>query len=247
MSTKKHKAGNSFIKDQNKYWKELKVLEDSAVFNDYPLWFSKSPGEKIFTLNPSVQVNEQFGNVPEPDTRHYLHKDIYTHIRFASLDKGKKENFKEFEEFEATYGDTMFAKNYIAVLDTVKGVKKSEYDKYDLKSNDVALKAVIKILTDKNENYKANPLFVIRNDRHFINNTTVMKEAGFKLRFKMIKPDKNKFTFEIAREKADKKKDVIVMQAIVFPFINLLWMGCVVMVLGTALALVNRLKRISND
>lgn len=43
--------------------------------------------EKAFTLNPYLQLNPRMGNVAEPDTKHFLHKDIYTHITYAELEK----------------------------------------------------------------------------------------------------------------------------------------------------------------
>jgi cytochrome c-type biogenesis protein CcmF len=45
------------------------------------------------------------------------------------------------------------------------------------------------------------------------------------------------------QEKKVNKRDFIVMQALVFPYINILWGGCIIMIIGTILAIVERVKR----
>jgi cytochrome c-type biogenesis protein CcmF len=43
-------------------------------------------------------------------------------------------------------------------------------------------------------------------------------------------------------EKKPKQRDYIIMKAIVFPFINLLWGGTIIMVIGFAISIVRRIK-----
>jgi cytochrome c-type biogenesis protein CcmF len=38
------------------------------------------------------------------------------------------------------------------------------------------------------------------------------------------------------------RRDFIVMQAVVFPQINILWLGCIIMIIGTTLAVRHRIK-----
>ena len=45
-----------------------------------------------FTLHPIIQLNPQMGNVAEPSTKHFLNKDIYTHITYADPNSLKDEN-----------------------------------------------------------------------------------------------------------------------------------------------------------
>jgi cytochrome c-type biogenesis protein CcmF len=42
-------------------------------------------------------------------------------------------------------------------------------------------------------------------------------------------------------------KEFIVLQAIVFPYINLLWIGILIMMIGTAMAIIYRVKRTKKD
>ena len=38
------------------------------------------------------------------------------------------------------------------------------------------------------------------------------------------------------------RRDFIVMQAVIFPQINILWIGCIIMVIGTTLSIRHRYK-----
>jgi len=38
------------------------------------------------------------------------------------------------------------------------------------------------------------------------------------------------------------KKDFVILKAIVFPYINVLWSGIIIMFLGTAIAIRNRVR-----
>ena len=44
--------------------------------------------EKVFTLLPTMKTNERMGNVFNPDTYHFLSKDIYSYISHAEISGG---------------------------------------------------------------------------------------------------------------------------------------------------------------
>ena len=73
-----------------------------------------------------------------------------------------------------------------------------------------------------------------------------LEPLRLKLKFTEIDPQESLMTFTVAEHK-DNVRDFVVMQAIVFPWINILWIGIVVMALGTLLAVIERfrLNRIS--
>ena len=59
--------------------------------------------------------------------------------------------------------------------------------------------------------------------------------------FWKINPDEG--TIEITMsEKLSNNKDFIVMEAYVFPFINLLWLGCLIMAVGIIIAIIERIR-----
>ena len=64
---------------------------------------------------------------------------------------------------------------------------------------------------------------------------------GLRFRVKRIEPANGSVEIELY-EDPNKKREFIVLKAMVFPYINILWAGCVIMVLGTILAIVRRLR-----
>ena len=67
------------------------------------------------------------------------------------------------------------------------------------------------------------------------------ENLGIKFTFWKIRPDVKKIDVYSAI-KLSKKSDFIVMEASIFPGINVLWLGCIIMVFGTFLAIRERKK-----
>ncbi len=70
-----------------------------------------------------------------------------------------------------------------------------------------------------------------------------LEKQGFKATVKLIQPKGNSAEVTLEHtEKSDNYRDFIVMRAVMFPQINVLWIGCLVMILGTILAIIERIK-----
>lgn len=68
------------------------------------------------------------------------------------------------------------------------------------------------------------------------------KELNLVAEISKVESEKNQFLLYMAQEKP-KKKDYIILKAIVFPYINLLWGGCIIMIIGTVIAIFNRIQQ----
>jgi cytochrome c-type biogenesis protein CcmF len=69
-------------------------------------------------------------------------------------------------------------------------------------------------------------------------------EAGLKLRFTNILPEKDKLELTVYEKPKSDKKDWIVLKAISFPYINLFWGGTIIMVIGFILSIFRRAKEV---
>jgi cytochrome c-type biogenesis protein CcmF len=69
----------------------------------------------------------------------------------------------------------------------------------------------------------------------------ILEEMGLKIQFAGIEPEKNQPLFKVWRKVPD-EKPFILIKAIIFPMINLLWAGCVLMAIGTIIAIYQRVK-----
>jgi cytochrome c-type biogenesis protein CcmF len=195
-----------------------------------------------FTLNPLIQINSQM-NAAEPSTHHFLTKDIYTHIKYADLsnleDENKGSEFAPAKTQMMKVGDTTFSSNSIitlAGLDT-----HIDKVKYHLKSSDIAVGAMLNITDVNDKKYSAEPVYVITNDVVQPIDDMV-KDLGLKFSFTKVNPESHQVEISVSESKRT-AKDFIVMEAIVFPYINVLWMGCVIMVIGTILSIRQRIRK----
>ncbi|MGB0916551.1 MAG: hypothetical protein ACPGU4_03080, partial [Flavobacteriales bacterium] len=68
-----------------------------------------------------------------------------------------------------------------------------------------------------------------------------LKDLGLRFVVNKILPEQGKAEIAVF-EKPDNYREFIVMQAMIFPWINILWAGCLVMVIGTIMAMRRRLK-----
>jgi cytochrome c-type biogenesis protein CcmF len=196
-----------------------------------------------FILKPRIQLNPRMGNVAEPDTRHFLTKDIYTHVTYADLENANKnasaEEYKEPQNNTIAKGDTFFTANSIVVLESL--TTDINKDSLGIPKADVAVGAKLKVYDVFGKTWEPVPVYYIADSTQNSIEATV-EELGLKFKFWHVNPETGKVDISVAEKLAD-KKDFIVMKAIVFPYINILWTGCIIMIIGTLLAIRNRVKK----
>ena len=205
-------------------------------------YFNQLPNgdlEEAFTLKPNVLKNERMGNVPEPDTRHFLTKDVYTHVTWAILEDQKNtDNYYEPLQENVRVGDTLFLKRNILVIDSIRKVPS---EKHDLSGSDIAVEAVISSWDFNTQMHKLYPVFVLEDTVRTYSIPSKREDLGLNISFDYINPENGSLDLTIIEKKSD-QREFIVMEAIVFPFINVLWLGCFIMVIGTFIAIRNRIR-----
>jgi cytochrome c-type biogenesis protein CcmF len=196
--------------------------------------------ESGFSLYPRVQTNPRMGNVAEPDTRHFIGRDVYTHVTYAEIEKKEmpEEGFISRGSEEIAIGDTILSSNAIIILeDFVRDVDSIENE---LEEGDIAVAAKLAVIDITSTVRYAYPVMLIR-DRNILTREAIVEEMGLKFIFKKINPETGKAEIEFFESK-ENKREFIVMKALVFPGINILWAGCIVMALGVAMAVYRRRK-----
>ncbi|MFD0750084.1 cytochrome c biogenesis protein CcsA [Mucilaginibacter calamicampi] len=205
-----------------------------------------------FMLKPNAQANRKMGLISSPDTRHYLFSDIYTHVNMANsitYDETAEADAHEGEDddskyeaplvYEVAVGDTLpFREGYVLLqsitkIDKVKSIK--------LEGKDVAVEAKLQVVSN-GKTYTATPIYLIKNNNAF-DFAHKVDDLGIKLRFSKIIPAKNMVEITLYQQPPSARK-YIVMRAIQFPFINLLWAGTIIMVIGTLMAIFRRNKEL---
>ncbi|MCX6275921.1 MAG: cytochrome c biogenesis protein CcsA [Bacteroidetes bacterium] len=227
------------------YWvvykgKELVGVNTLYTIEYYNLNRSTGIKEKQFELKPIIQINARMGNVAEPATKHFLSKDIYTHLTYyVPEDKeGASGDWQAPKTHTVSVGDTFMLSNSMVI---VQGLNKNiDKNALQLTDADIAVGAQL-LIEDINKNtYNAEPLFIIH-DMQVYSKEALVDTLGVKFSFGKIDPATGKLDLAVAEKKAN-KKEFIIMKAIIFPGINILWMGCILMILGSFIAIRQRIK-----
>jgi len=205
----------------------LTILPENTYFEiEY-----KKDGQPVFTLFPRAQVNPNMGLLVSPDIRRRIDKDLYTHISSIPDPESDKE-WGEPQSQLLSIGEQFFINDFVS---TIKSIKKLDVlEGIVLGEEDVAAEAIVEVQV-KDHAYTLNPVFIIK-DKMVGNIPVVNEEIGARVSFMNIKPQEGKFELSIQTT----QKDYIIMKAIEMPFINVLWLGTIVLMLGFAVATYRR-------
>jgi cytochrome c-type biogenesis protein CcmF len=131
--------------------------------------------------------------------------------------------------------------NSFVILETLNN--NIERQTLQLRDSDVAVGARLKI-EDVNKNiYYSEPIFVIKNFEAY-SKEAMLDTLGLRFAFSKINPATGKVDIAVSERSSNRKK-FIIMKAIVFPGINILWIGCLMMIFGSVIAIRKRIKQLS--
>ncbi len=202
----------------------------------------KEMPENTFSLFPRIQLNRNMGNVPEPDTKHSLTRDLFTHVTYVNeqdFEENPSVDYQVTDTLVLQQGDSAIVRPYLVILEGMS--RDINQEKYNLNDSDIAVKAIVKFDDLHNNITTLEPIFVVRNGQLFYV-TEEDESLGIRLSLVKIDPESGDMHIIVERDQ-NKKEDFIIMKAAIFPFINILWIGCIIMILGTALAIYHRIKR----
>ena len=189
-----------------------------------------------FSLFPNAQINPKMGMLANPDTKHYLTKDVFTHVTSVPDNSKVKDKTTNYDVAE---GDTFFTKKNFIIF---KGVNKKPVmpEGFDMKSK-VAVAAMLEIRTLDGGVISAMPIYLINLENNSVGflpyeNT----DLQLTINIDKINPQTKKFTFAVTEKEL--AQDFVIMKAIIFPWIKLVWLGGIITFLGVFLSMYRRNK-----
>lgn len=191
--------------------------------------------DEDFVLSPDAYRMKDNNLTSNPGTKHYLTHDIFTYISTISVPDASKDT-TTFKPHTLAIGDSVFYSKGYYVLNGIE--KNPDNERFHFSPADTALVANITVYSDNGTSYKAYPALVIQNQElNFINDT--VNAQNLYLNFSGIAANKK---FKINSKETDKLTDFITLKAYYFPYINLVWLGLVIMSVGFIVSLVYRVK-----
>ncbi|MGB4844099.1 MAG: cytochrome c biogenesis protein CcsA, partial [Ferruginibacter sp.] len=216
---------DSFGNEKGRRFYELQFQRKDAV--------TKKVVEQ-FTLWPDVYIMKDNNMSSNPDTKAYLNKDVFTYISYAI--NNKEEDTAQFKIKELAIGDTVFYSNGIIILNNV--VSNPDNGKYHFKPTDKVLMADVTLISKDSMHFKAMPAIEIDEfGANFIDDTVYAQNLY--ARFAGVTEDQK---IKLGIKESDKLIEYVTLKAYVFPYINLVWLGLIVMALGIVMSAVKRAK-----
>lgn len=187
-----------------------------------------------FILSPDVYLMKDNNMSSNPDTKNYLTHDVFTYISYALNPEAKKDT-GSFKISEVAEGDTIFYSKGFMVLNKV--VKNPTTNKFKIIPNGPSVLAEIKVVGKDNSSYNATPMIVV--DSFGLNQVddTVYAQNLF-VKFAGITQDQTKL--KIGVKESESMIDFVTIKAYIFPYINLVWVGLIIMAVGLLMSMIRR-------
>ena len=147
----------------------------------------------------------------------------------ASKDEGT------YKKHKVHKGDSIFlSRGYIVFNGFNTDIKDP---RYAAQQGDIAVSALLNVYDLKGQVASLAPIYYIRGQmENHVEDT--LSSMCLQARFARIIPEEDAAEIEV--KQSDPMSDYIVLKAIVFPYINVLWLGIIVMVIGFIISLAHR-------
>lgn len=191
-----------------------------------------------FTLNPDVYLMKGNNMSSNPDTKTYLDKDVFTYISYTINKDNIPEDTARFKITELAEGDTGYYSKGIFILNQV--VRGPNNEKYHFNPDDMALMADITFISKDSMHYKGSPL--VQLDQYGLNHvddTVYAQNLYVKFSGVVEGPGRK---VKIGIKESDKIIEYVTLKAYIFPHINLVWLGIIIMAIGMVMSAVQRAK-----
>lgn len=217
--------------------------ENSKQFYDVTYYEKQSDStlKESFELQPFLQMSDQMGPTPNPSTKHYWDRDIYTHVTYSSyLEPRTDDGYAGEVEAEFSRGDTVIYEQHFIVMDSLKVNAAMNEETREMAS--LTLTAKMSVINVLGESFEVAPQYILEGNM-LSHEDVFMEEQGFKIRFSDVNTESNKIKITLWTQVPEDEKPFIVMKAIIFPLINLLWAGCILMAIGTGISVWQRVRK----
>ncbi len=193
-------------------------------------------GDRSFVLTPRMQNNPDMGYMASPDIQHALTKDIYLHV--SNFPDPAKQTWTKPDRFGLSIEHDVFSYKSLEVR-WLAAEPIAEIPGIILGEEDLALEFQFQINDGPNQ-YLAKPMMLISKGRMKLM-PDENKPLGIKIWVDKLNPEDGTMTASIMSS----QRDWITIKAEEKPLINLVWMGVIIMVLGTASSVASKVRSTS--
>jgi len=226
--------------DMGKYW--VTYASDSMHPKKsqwyYKLNFENKTSDEKFTLMPNAFINYKGneGLMANPDAKHYWDHDIFAYIT-ALPNPEKNEDTTGFIKKIMKIGDSVFYSRGYLILEDVKSSNNLPVDIFG--ENGKLYEAKIKVQANTQSVYNSLVRLAIAKGAEISMPDTVMAES---LVIQLKNYNEKTKVSELGIKESGNVLQFVTLKAYKFPYINVLWLGTLIMVLGFIISMVRRIQ-----
>lgn len=206
--------------------------------NYYELEFKNAEGKSV-SLFPRWQVNPKMGTAISPDVKHAWNHDIYTYVSLdprLAAEAGEEKQWSQTVAATVSIGDTIYLNDFVAILHDVTRV--TDVENVTLGPSDAAVQANFEVLGKNFQQFTLSPTFIIKEGMVAMP-AFESEETGIKIKFTEINPKTQQFSFAYNTT----QQDLIIIKALEKPYINLVWIGSILIFIGLFVSTFRRTEK----
>ncbi|HMK18770.1 MAG TPA: cytochrome c biogenesis protein CcsA [Chitinophagaceae bacterium] len=227
--------------DMGKYW--VTYASDSMHPKKsqwyFKINFEDKKSNETFTITPNAFVNYKGneGLMANPGSKHYWDHDVFGYIT-SMTDQSKNQDTSSFIPKTMKVGDTIsYSKNGLIILEGIKSFDSLPVDIFG--ENGKLYEARFKVYPDGSkpeEVYFSDPRLAIAKG----NSLSVPDTLGSGTMIQLDKSDGKQV--DIGIKVPNTVTQYLTLKTLKFPFINLLWLGTIIMAVGFVISMVRRIQ-----
>lgn len=220
--------GDSIEDKNNKVYFKINFIKTDTADNSVQEQFTVTPNAFLMKSDEGTQLSSN------PGARHYLSNDVFVYIT-SWLNPDNIKDTASFRYSRINTGDTVYYSNGFVIVDRLVAANKN--DNKDLPLVDSAWISELTVFSKEGRKSNATPAYFIKADMPTIKTDTIM-DQGLVLSLQK----RPSGAVELGIKESDAAMRYITMKAYRFPWINLLWLGTIIMVAGFMISMWFRLR-----
>jgi cytochrome c-type biogenesis protein CcmF len=219
--------GDSAVEKDDRVYFKIKFLKTDTADNSIVEEFDVRPNAFLMKSGEGTNLSSN------PGARHYLSNDVFVYIT-SWLNPDNIKDTAAFNYQQVSVGDTVFYSNGFVVVDRLLAANKN--DNKDLPVVDSAWLSELSVYAKDGRKFSSTPAFFVKDGGSSVKTDTIMEQN---LIFALERRGKE---VKLGLKESNAVMRYITLKAYRFPWINLLWLGTVIMVVGFLLSMWNRMK-----
>jgi cytochrome c-type biogenesis protein CcmF len=198
---------------------------------------NQKTGKRVpaFTLEPDVYIMKDNNMSSNPDTRSFLHKDVFSYISYA-INTEQNTDTAQFKIYDIGEGETAYYGNGYFTLNKI--TQNPVTDKFNFKPSDLALMAELKFVTKDSFSFTSTPL-IIADSTGVSQWIDTIYAQNLYVAFTGVSENRK---IKIGIKEATGLIDFVTVKTFEFPWIVFVWLGLIIMALGMEMSMLHRIE-----